>query len=324
MQVTKNIFRRFRQYGGLRLMRQYAGLGALWPMAKDVLRNPFSRKAYKRGYMAALRVVEPFLREKYWPLMRELAEGAKAQGCANRGSEPRPRIIWFCWLQGFENAPRIVKACLASIRKNLPDREVKLIDAGNWREYVDLPNHIVCRWEKRQIPPALFADLLRLQLLLRYGGTWMDATILCTGSEHTEEYLNADLFMFQYTQPGSSEWRGIGNWFITACPGNPVLKVLRDMLFAYWKDYDCTLDYYIFHLFFSMLREVFPEEIAAMPYGYCVPSITLSYHLGEKFNQDNWDRFISKVSIHKISYKLERSIIDGKENYYNRILNLYL
>ncbi|MBQ6822962.1 MAG: hypothetical protein IJP39_11170 [Bacteroidales bacterium] len=316
----RKILSRFRQYGGLRLMRQYAGLGALWPMAKDVLRNPFSRKAYKRGYMAALRVVEPFLREKYGPLMRELADGAKAQGCANRGSEPRPRIIWFCWLQGFENAPRIVKACLASIRKNLPDREVKLVDAGNWREYADLPDYIVRRWEKRQIPPALFADLLRLQLLLRYGGTWMDATILCTGSEHTEEYLNADLFMFQYTEPGSSEWRGIGNWFITACPGNPVLQVLRDMLFAYWKDYDCTLDYYIFHLFFSMLREVFPEEIAAMPYGYCMRSLALVHHWGEHFDRERWDRLVSRVSFHKLTYDIKPEVLRNKDSYYQYLI----
>lgn len=40
--------------------------------------------------------------------------------------------------------------------------EIKVIDAENWKEYVELPDYIEKKWEKKQIPPALFSDLLRL------------------------------------------------------------------------------------------------------------------------------------------------------------------
>lgn len=73
-------------------------------------------------------------------------------------------------------------------------------------------------------------------------------------------------FLFQYTKQHSIPV-SISNWFITASTYNEVMIVLRDMLYAYWKDYNCTLDYYIFHLFFSMLSKEYPEEILAMPYG---------------------------------------------------------
>ena len=59
--------------------------------------------------------------------------------------------------------------------------EVIVIDEKNWREYIDLPDYIIRRRERKQIPPAHFTDLLRLELLIRYGGTWIDSTVLCTG-----------------------------------------------------------------------------------------------------------------------------------------------
>lgn len=307
---------RIRQFGGFRLCREYNRLGAIWPMIKAIIRNPFSRHSYKKAYSIALNKVEPVLARQYGPMMPE----RKAYYTSRALERHRSGIIWFCWLQGLENAPEIVKVCYSSLQKHLGDREIKVIDGANWTEYVELPEHIIQRWEKKQIPPANFSDLLRLELLIRYGGTWIDATVLCTGKENTEEYLNADLFMFQYTRPGSDEWGGIGNWFITSCTNNEVLMVLRDMLYAYWRDYDCTLDYYIFHFFFSMLREVFPEEIAAMPYGYAARHIALAKHLGKKFDQVKWDRLVGKVSFHKLTYVIARRIQADPENYYHWVL----
>ncbi len=39
---------RYIQLGGLRLVREYARMGLLWPAAKRVLRHPFSRQTYKQ------------------------------------------------------------------------------------------------------------------------------------------------------------------------------------------------------------------------------------------------------------------------------------
>lgn len=230
-------------------------------------------------------------------------------------------MIWWCWLQGAEKAPEIVSACYYSLRRNLPEYEMRVIDAENWNEYIELPDYIVNKWEKRQIPPALFSDLLRLQLLIKYGGTWIDSTVLCTGNELTKDYLDADLFLFQYTPEGTTQNISISNWFISAHSNNEVLVTLRDMLFAYWKDYNCTLDYYIFHLFFGMVAKEYPEQIAAMPYGYSVWSITLMHHLGDTFNKEKWDKLVSKVSFHKLAYRLSDNIKNNKDNYYNYVLN---
>lgn len=187
----------------------------------------------------------------------------------------------------------------------------------------------------------MFSDLLRLELLIKYGETWIDSTVLCTGFKEFEslssssgsssspsvqefkKYLEADLFLFQYTKQGSIPV-SISNWFISACSNNEVLMVLREILYAYWKDYDCVLDYYIFHLFFAMISKEYPEQIVAMPYGQSQNSLVLLHHWSEKFDQKKWDKLISKVSFHKLAFRLNSEIINNKDNYYNWILNNYL
>ncbi len=260
--------------------------------------------------------------EKYGAQIPQIAQRIKAN---TNISNDTNKTIWFCWLQGLKNAPKIVQACYNSIKRNIPDREISVIDNENWKDYVELPDYIVKKWEKGRITAALFSDLLRLELLIKYGGTWIDSTVLCTGFKFQApcfKYLDADLFLFQYTKQGSIPV-SISNWFITAYSNNKVLMVLREMLYSYWKDYDCTLDYYIFHLFFSQLSKEYPEMIVAMPYEQSMNSLALLHHWGEKFDQKKWDRLVANVSFHKLAFRVNENVTENKENYYNHILSEY-
>ena len=205
--LVKILHTRYRQLGGLRLIREYARLGLLWPAAKKALHSPFSREVYKSIYHDLARGVEPVLVKRYAPMMGERRQFYSQQNLEHH----RSRIVWFCWLQGLDNAPAIVKACYNSLRTHLSDREIKMIDNGNWQEYVELLEYVIAKWHKKQIPSAQFSDLIRVQLLIKYGGTWIDSTVLCTGTEHTDEFLDTDLFMFQYTHPQGGQWAGISN-----------------------------------------------------------------------------------------------------------------
>lgn len=339
----KKLIIRYNQFGGFRLVIEYAKLGVLGTIVKGFFRCLAKRQSFKGIYPEVLKKVEPFLTERYAPFVQEFKVQANTN-CTNdtnnkvsRIRELEKRPIWFCWLQGIDNAPDIVRACYNSLNQHLSDWEIKVIDNKNWKEYVDMPDYIVKKWEKGRIPAALFSDLLRLELLIKYGGTWIDSTVLCTGfnDNHNEndnksrigelenkakQYLDADLFLFQYTKQGSIPV-SISNWFITACSNNEVLMALGEMLCAYWKDYDCTLDYYIFHLFFSMLSKEYPEEIAKMPYGQSMNSLVLLHHMGERFEQKKWDKLTSQVCFHKLAFRIPKEIEGNEDNYYNYILN---
>lgn len=333
----KKLITRFRQFGGMRLVWQYAKLGALWPAVKAGVKCLVKGQSFKGIYPEVLKRVEPFLVKRYAPLVSCFKSQVSSEGantnCTNDTNEiphqvrnEEPRTIWWCWLQGLAAAPAIVKACHNSLIQ-LTGYSLVVIDNTNWREYVELPGYIVEKWEKGRIPAALFSDLLRVELLIRYGGTWIDSTVLFTGygtqiPQIAQKYLEADLFVFQYTKQGNVPV-SISNWFISACKNNEVLMVLREMLYAYWKDYDCVLDYYIFHLFFAMNSKEYSEQMAAMPYAQSQNSLVLLHHWGEKFEQGKWDKLTSQVCFHKLAFRVSDEVKNNKENYYNHILKEY-
>ena len=297
----KKLSMRFKQFGSCRLLWEYAKLGVLWTGLKAFFRCLVKRESFKSIYPEILCKIEPYLEQRYAPVVSSCKFLDEPSGRAERqvSSElehKRGKIIWFCWLQGMEDAPAIVRVCYNSLERHLvkvKDYRLKVIDNSNWSQFVELPEYVVRKWEKGRIPAANFSDLLRLELLIKYGGTWVDSTVLCTGDVKVngerlkvKEYLDADLFLFQYTPEGTTKGISISNWFITACTNNVVLMAVRDMLYAYWKDYDCILDYYMFHLFFEMAAREYPEEVGAMPYGSSQGSIALMRHWNDMFNQE--------------------------------------
>lgn len=317
---------RFKQFGGIRLVWLYSKLGVFPVVVMDLFCYFRKRQPFRTVYPEILKRIEPMLIAKYGSRVQEFKKFNSSRDLEHE----HPKVIWWCWLQGIEVAPPIVRACYNSLIQgewfNVNGYKVNVIDAENWKDYVELPDYIVKKWEKKQLPAALFTDLLRLQLLIKYGGTWIDSTVLCTGFKGSKvqefkNYLDADLFLFQYTPEGTTKDISISNWFISAHSNNEVLMTLRNMLFAYWKDYNCTLDYYIFHLFFALVANEYPEEIAAMPYGYSMKSLTLLHHWSEPFEQRRWKKLTEKVYFHKLACRVSVKAKNNKTSYYNWILN---
>lgn len=335
---------RFLQFGGWRLAWEYVRMGLLWVIVKEIFRCAVHGRSFKSVYPAIEKVVDPMLIKEYKASPQPSPIGREKKLSELNVDGLGRTYVWSCWLQGWNKAPELAKACLASLKRNLPDVQIVEIDGENYTEWVELPEYVVEKYRRGRIPHALFSDMLRLQLLAEYGGVWIDSTVLYTNTESTEwtesvselknrcgrfhpsweEIVNADLFVFQYTKPGQRFMGHISNWFIASKKGNPFILTLRDMLFAYWKDYDVTLEYYICHLFFNEVAKVYPEQIANMPYGWSTPSISLGAHLDKKFSEKKWQEFTSQVHWHKMSYRKEKELRKHPDNYYSHIIKEYL
>ena len=86
---------------------------------------------------------------------------------------------WSCWWQGENEAPDIVKACWGSQRRNLPDSvEHVIITRDNYSNYIQLPNYILEKVENGYITLITLSDIVRASLLYKYGGFWLDSTLL--------------------------------------------------------------------------------------------------------------------------------------------------
>ncbi len=229
-------------------------------------------------------------------------------------------VVWFCWLQGMERAPELVKVCLASQQRWVKNKRFVVITTENYHDYVSLPADIVRKHDKGIIPDAHYTDLIRLELLIKYGGTWIDSTVLCTSSDYPDRIMDCDLFMFQYRSKETG-FSGISNWFISAYSQNKLLMILRDMLLQYWRDYDCVIDYYVFHLFFGMIAEKFPEEIEMMPKMNSMRAIQMALWLEKPYDSQKMEQFLAMSSFHKLDYRKDgRFTKDKKPTFYSYII----
>ena len=313
------VWTRFRQGGGIRLVKALTKMGLLPELLKMGFNILLKGKSYKLEYNKLRTKIEPKLVKEFnhFLSVNNPANGSEE----NNSKEESNKYVWFCWLQGIKNAPDIVKACLESQKKWLKDKEFVIITANNYKGYISLPQYIEEKYAKHIIPDALFSDLIRVELLIKYGGTWIDSTVMMTGSNYPAEIFNCHLFMPQYISRNGVR-NGISNWMITANKGNHLLRLLRGMLLEYWQRYDCVVDYYIFHLFFRMIAGKYPDVVAEMPILNSYHCIELLNHLGERGQSDKLHRFLSEISIHKLSCRLSKETLEDKENVLHDLLEL--
>ncbi len=319
MTIVERLNKRFWQFGGWRLMREYVRHGALGGFVKEGWQVLCGKKKIEDAYARIQRAVIPYIRNEYTPYLESLVKEYAQQELQHEHSG----IVWVCWLQGMEQAPEIIRICHASLHRHLKGREIVVITEKNISEYVTFPEHIQRKYQKGVIPMAQYSDLLRLELLTRYGGTWIDATVLCTGFGHTENtenaerFLDADLFLFQSLKKGDSRVLGISNWFITASSNQKVLLILRDLLYKYWEDYDCVVAYFIFHIFLMMIVERLPDEVAKMPRKSNKFCFYLEHRLGDEYDEQWMYELTSRCCFHKLNGRLWKEA-EGKGNTFRK------
>ena len=114
------------------------------------------------------------------------------------------RKIWCFWWQGVQNAPNIVKNCVNSIEKYSGDYELVVLTKDNYDKYLDIPSDIINKVEDGKISLTSFSDIIRLGLLSKYGGVWVDATMFFSGYVFNE----FDDIIFNSCFRGEGRWSG--------------------------------------------------------------------------------------------------------------------
>lgn len=123
------------------------------------------------------------------------------------------------WSQGLERAPLVVKECYASWRALNPGWQIIFLDDTNLADYVDVEAVI---HPKSDVKIQARSDIIRVNLLARYGGVWADATCFCRQplDSWLPEVTRSGFFAF--SDPTRS--RLIDAWFMAASPECPLIK----------------------------------------------------------------------------------------------------
>lgn len=162
-----------------------------------------------------------------------------------------PRLVWLLWLQGWNEAPPVARACLNSWRRLNPAWEVRAIDGYELAEY--LSPGVYAQIAAVPKEPEAFADQIRIELLHAHGGVWADATAMCaTPLDHwLPQRMRTGFFAF--ARPTSD--RMIATWFLAAAVPCNIVAKWRASVAAYWTEREYRDDYFWFHKLFGTLYD---------------------------------------------------------------------
>ena len=216
--------------------------------------------------------------------------------------------VFTCWFQGEEYAPDLVRTCINSMRLHFPDKRLVVITSDNFRNYTDIPQYIIDKWQRGIITHTHFSDILRADLLSRHGGLWLDATVLCMGDLNRYVHDNSPFFAFKTDHRGNYT-ECLSSWLIYSRPNHPFMVNTRNMLYEYWKVNNKLKDYYLFHVFFTACSQIMNDLWQEVPfYSNINPHVMQFHYLFQPFNQMSLDKLKEISAFHKLTYK-----VDGKD-----------
>ena len=265
-----------------------------WPWRSRLERRRVRGRVIRE---AALKYLQP-----YAAAVRDVPE--------EKTDPAEPRRIFSLWLQGLDQAPPLVRACLDSIRRQA-GAELVVLDGQTVFDWISLPESVVRKWKAGKMKAAHFADICRVELLYRYGGIWMDAT----------DYLDAPLpewlweagfFVYQGGETVSGAYAGIQNCFIRAAKGSYLLKVWRAAILAYWEKEDTAMDYFVHQLLLMLCVRENPrcaELFGAMPCLNQDPTHKLWYaYADQPYDEALLHAVCAEALFQKTDYKSDSAI----------------
>lgn len=236
------------------------------------------------------------------------------------------KYAWSCWWQGMDNAPDLIKACINSLKRYLPSQvEFIIITKDNYHDYVDFPQWLIEKVESDEITLTTFSDVIRASLLYKYGGIWLDTTILLTEPVPID-FWDYDVFTIRelrYCLP-----------FMGGKPGQKLYRFLMEGFFYYYRNYENTKYYLLVTYLLDIAMNKYPdirEKYNKLPIkSPMISNInnydSLSYHVNEKYTPEIYDKYMEGIYIHKLQRRFDRfgESINDPDNIYHYILSKFL
>lgn len=248
---------------------------------------------------------------------------------ANINDDKMP--IWCCWWQGVESMPEIVKMCHTRLKQVIPKdkTELHIITFDNYKDYVDIPEHILEKFNKGIVTMTTMSDVLRFCLLERYGGYWLDATVFFT-DDIPEEYFTRDFYCQKMTNKTENVAREACkcNWCGFSMHGekdNILFRYMVDAFSHWWSKYDSIIDYVLIDYMLMSGYKHIPAitKIIDTVENNNEDIFEMYKYLNEPYSDKLLKRFTDKNVMHKLTYKMElkKKTDDGKLTLYGYLLN---
>lgn len=190
-------------------------------------------------------MVEEYIYNKYINIYR------KYENVTQPMDSSPVKIIWTVWLQGEDKEPLVVRKCINSFNKHKGEYKVNLVTLDNLNQYLDIDLKIIAGFKKSVFSAAHLTDYIRMALLSKYGGVWLDATQYLT-EEIPNSIWNYDLMLWNkvYDLTGKNAYIAIpfvekfNNSFLVAKTNSPFFKFGSEITENLLFDPILKLDYF--------------------------------------------------------------------------------
>ena len=237
--------------------------------------------------------------------------------------------VWVCWWQGEDSMPELVKMCYARLKQviNSEKMEIHLITLENYKEDVTFPEHITQKFEQKIITMTTLSDILRMCLLSKYGGMWVDATVFFTDSI-PEVFFEKTFYSQKMAQTEAAKREACRSLWCGFCMAgysyNPMFHFTRDAFFEWWKKYDDIVDYVLIDYLILEGYKNFEEIRAVIDE---VPDnnedvFKMYQVLNQEYTPELYQRLTKRNFIHKLTYKmdLQKETSEGNDTLYGHLL----
>lgn len=211
---------------------------------------------------------------------------------------------WVCWWDGEEMMPPTVQLCYQSILRRANCQSVKLITKDNFQEYITVPKVIKIKFDQGMIPIQQFIDVVRVLLLKKYGGLWLDATIYLSDDLNME--LNRSFFSLKHNK--ESDFVSNGQWsvfLIGATADHPLFNFLSNAFLQYFEKYDFLIDYFLMDYLISIacnnINEI-NKDISDVSVNN-TNTYFIQKHINQTFIQNEYSEKTKDTVIHKLNWR---------------------
>lgn len=224
------------------------------------------------------------------------------------GHSSTPPVYTF-WDSPLSEAPALVQACVAQLRRVYPQTQV--LNADSVKARIEVPAQISGLLNQGR--PAHYSDYIRTRILEEEGGIWADATLWLPAQLNTGRagLLRAGTVFPRYS-------RGvIANWFIASHAHSSILRLQRQSLELWWENYDDLPDYFLYHRIFETLYALVPEfrgQWNAAPRVSATAAHLLQWEMMQPYRPERFQWIMRAAPVQKLSYKydevLQGSVLD--------------
>lgn len=264
----------------------------------------YAKKQYKIHKNAKKEFVNllPVLEKKLMPIILKYKNNSVP---AFNGSQ---KNIFFFWWDGFDSAPDIVKKCYEKIKLYYQDFKLIIIDKNNY-SIAEIDDYLVNLFLSKKITIQTFSDILRLKLISKFGGVWIDSTVLLINKFNLINDLNKYSFVSCIENDTSKfyNFNGIvtswSSFFIGGSKNNPIFLCTYNLYLEYLKSNNNNINYFLTDCFLLLckknkvgngLLDIYKEVNVPCPTSY------ISNNLTKKLNQKQ----ISQMTIQKLNWRI--------------------